>query len=352
MKENNKSFSTSSSNKASVKKSFSKKDKLTGLQKAAIFLISMGSEASSEILKHLKEKEIHQLVREIANIKKVDSDLKESILKEFQNITHEIYNTSMGGKDAAREMLEKTYGSEKADEMLSKMEITGRKPLQSLNNVDSEKIADVLKNEHPQTIAIVLAYLEPKKSAEVLKFIPTDMKADVVKRIALLRNSNKDLLNTIEDSLITKLEELPDKSEKAGGVNAIVNILNSGLNENTRKQILGELEDTDEELAEEIKSRLITFEDLIYLLDKDIQLILSKVDIDIVARALKVANDEVKEKILRNVSKRVYQHDIEPILSSGPMPLREIEQAQNEIVQVMISLINSGEIYFSSEYVL
>ncbi len=352
MREHKKSTSVSSSNKSFVKKSFGKKDKLTGLQKAAVFLISMGPEASSEILKHLKENEIQELVREIASIKKVDSELKESILKEFQSITQEIHNTSMGGKDTAKEMLEKTFGSEKAGEMMNRIETTSKKPLQSLNNVDPEKISQVLKNEHPQTIAIVLAYLEPKQSAEVLKHIPSDAKAGIVRRIASLRNSNKDLLNTIESSLIEKLEELPDKSEKAGGINAIVNILNSGLNEKTRKQILDDLEDTDTELADEIKRRLITFDDIIYLLDKDVQLILSKIDIDIIAKALKLSNDEVKEKILRNVSKRVYQEDIEPILSSGPMKAREIEQAQNEIVQVMRSLINSGEIYFSSEYVL
>ncbi len=349
MNENDKRSNINKSSSHVRKRHIEKSDKLSGLQKAAIFLISMGPKASSEIIKHLDEDEIHELVREISIIKSVDSELKEKILKEFQNLTLKISETTSGGDKVAKNILIKSYGEDKANEIIEK--VKGNKPLKDLNKVDPERISIVLKDEHPQTIATVLAFLEPKISGQVLSYIPKEIKPDIIRRIANLKNSNKDLLKTLEDSIINKLEKLPEKGEKAGGINAIVNILNSGISEKTSKIILQELEDSDEDLAEEIKKKLIKFEDIIFLLDKDVQKILSKVDNEIIARSLKLANDEVKEKIKSNISKRIFTDEIQPIINSGPMRVSDVEKAQTEIIKVMRELINKGEIFFSSEYV-
>jgi flagellar motor switch protein FliG len=349
MNENDKHFTPSQLSSHIKKRHVEKTEKLSGLQKAAIFLISMGPKASSEIIKHLNDDEIQQLVSEIAQIKSVDKELKEKILKEFQNISINLSETSSGGEKIAKDILSKSFGDEKADEIMDR--IKGNKPLSNLNKVDPERISMVLKDEHPQTIATVLAFLEPKISGQVLSYIPQEIKPDIIRRIAHLKNSNKDLLKTLEDSIINKLEKLPEKGEKSGGINAIVNILNSGLSEKTSKKIIENLEDTDSELADEIKKKLIKFEDVIFLLDKDVQKILSKVDNEIIAKSLKLANEEVKDKITSNISKRIYKEEIEPILSSGPMKVSEVEQSQTEIIKIMRELINSGEIFFSSEYI-
>jgi flagellar motor switch protein FliG len=351
MKNNNdKNTSSKASSSHIRKKDTAKTSKLSGIEKAAILLVSMGSEVSSQILKQLNENEVEELVQEIAKIDKVDKELKKSVLKEFQNLTNRIAEESYGGEDVAKQMIEKSYGKEKADEMLKRFEET-KKPLQKLNNKDPEKIAMVLQGEHPQTIAIVMASLSSKVSAQILSNLPEENRAEIIRRMSEIKQTNRYLLDTLEESLIKKLEELPDKAQKAGGVDAIVNILNSGISTQASKKILEDLEETDNDLAEEIKSRLVRFEDIIYLLDRDVQYILSQVDIETVGRALKLANEEVKNKILNNLSKRVYKEGIEPILSGKPIRVNEIEEAQSDIVKEMKKALDNGNIFFSDEYI-
>jgi flagellar motor switch protein FliG len=344
MKENNLSAKNISS--SNEKKELLPKNKLTGLQKSAIFLISMGQEASSEILKHLSEEEI----MEMAKIKKIDNELKESILKEFQAVTNKIAQASKGGKDFAKQVLQNSFGDDKANEIMKKVEQT-EKPLQSINRADPEKIATVVRNEHPQTIAIVIAFLEPKVGAKVLSHLPEELKPEVVKRIAQLKKSNKDIIKTIESTIIAKLQALPEKTEKTGGVDAIANILNSGISDKVRNKILDNLEDSEPELVNDIKRKLVKFEDIVFLLDRDVQLILSKVEVETIAKALKLANDSIRDKIISNVSKRVYEEYIDPILNKTPVKVSEIEASQGEIVKVMRELIQSQTIFFSNEYI-
>lgn len=318
---------------------------LTGRQKAAILLISLGPEISAEIFKHLREEEIEQLTLEIANVRKVDPAEKEAIMEEFYQICVAQEYITQGGIEYAKDILEKALGPEKAVDILNKLTASLQvRPFDFARKADPSQILNFIQNENSQTIALVLSYLQPEQASFILSALPQEKQADVAKRIAMMDSTSPEVISQVERVLEQKLSATVTQDyTSAGGIEAIVQILN-GVDRGTERTILDSLEIQDPELAEEIKKRMFVFEDIVNLDNRSIQRIIRDVDNNDLQLALKVASEEVREAIFRNMSKRMADTFREEMEYMGPVRLRDVEEAQTRIVATIRRLEEAGEI--------
>jgi len=318
---------------------------LTGRQKAAILLISLGPEVSAQIFKHLRDEEIEQLTLEIANVRKVDTAEKEAILAEFHQICLAQEYISQGGIAYAKEILEKALGSQKAIDIINKLTATLQvRPFDFARKADPAQILNFIQNENSQTIALVLSYLQPEQSSIILSSLPQEKQADVAKRIALMDSTSPEVISQVERVLEQKLSATVTQDyTSAGGIAAIVQILN-GVDRGTERTILDSLEIQDPELAEEIKKRMFVFEDIVSIDNRSIQRIIRDIENSDLQLALKVASEEVRDAIFRNMSKRMAETFKEEMEYMGPVRLRDVEEAQTRIVATIRRLEESGEI--------
>lgn len=326
------------------------REEYSGKEKAAMLLIALGPEKSAQIFKHLKEEEIEQLTLEIANIRTVSSQMKEKVLEEFYQICLAQQYIAEGGITYAKQILEKALGSEKALEVLNKLTVSLQvRPFDFVRKTDASQLLNFIQNEHPQAIALILAYLRPSQAATVLASLPQEKQADVARRIALMDRTSPDIIKEVERVLEKKLSSLVTEDYTAvGGVDAIVEIINS-VDRGTEKHIMETLEVEDTELAEEIKKKMFVFEDIITLDSRSIQRILREVDNNDLAIALKGSGDEVKNVVFANLSKRLSAMIQEDMEYMGPVRLRDVEDAQQKIVNVIRKLEEVGEIVISRD---
>jgi flagellar motor switch protein FliG len=318
---------------------------LNGRQKAAIFLVSLGSEISSEIFKHLREDEIEQLTFEIARLETVEPDFKDAILQEFQDLMMAQNFITTGGIDYARELLEKSVGSQKAIDIINRLTSSLQvRPFDFIRRTDPAHLLNFIQQEHPQTIALILAYLEPAKASIILQNLQPEIQSEVARRIATMDRTSPDVLREVERVLEKKLSTLSSEDyTAAGGVESIVEILNL-VDRSSEKSIIESLEDEDPDLAEEIKKRMFVFEDIVMLDDRAIQKVLREVDTQELAKALKSVDTEVQDKIFRNMSKRAAGMLKEDMEYMGPVRLKDVEEAQQKIVSIIRHLEDTGEI--------
>ncbi len=323
----------------------SSKKTLTGRQKAAIFLVSLGPEVSSEIFKHLREEEIEQLTFEIARLDKVEPSDKDKVLMEFQELMLAQEFITSGGIDYARDVLEKALGTQKAVDIINRLTSSLQvRPFDFIRRTDPSHLLNFIQAEHPQTIALILSYLDPNKASLILSSLPHEIQADVAKRIATMDRTSPEVLREVERVLERKLSTLASEDyTSAGGIDAIVEILNM-VDRGTEKTIIESLEDDDPELAEEIKKRMFVFEDIVLLDDRSIQKLLREVDQQELAKALKAVDTEVQDKIFRNMSKRAASLLKEDMEFMGPIRLKDVEESQQKIVNIIRKLEEAGEI--------
>jgi len=318
---------------------------LSGRQKAAILLITLGPEVSAQVFKHLRDEEIEQLTLEIANVRKVDSEEKNAILTEFHQICVAQEFLTQGGIAYAKEILERALGPAKAMEILNRLTATLQvRPFDFARKAEPMQILNFIQNENSQTIALVLSYLRPDQASAVLSSLPPEKQADVARRIALMDSTSPEVIAQIERVLEQKLSTTVTQDyTSAGGIEAIVQILN-GVDRSTERTILDSLEIQDPELAEEIKKRMFVFEDIVTLDNRSIQRIIREVDNQDLQLALKVASEEVREAVFRNMSKRMAETFKEEMEYMGPVRLRDVEEAQTRIVATIRRLEEAGEI--------
>ena len=318
---------------------------LSGRQKAAILLITLGPEVSAQIFKHLREDEIEQLTLEIANVRKVDSTDRDNILQEFHQICMAQEYISQGGIAYAKEILDKALGEDKAREVLTRLTATLQvRPFDFARKADPAQILNFIQNENTQTIALVLSYLQADQAAVILSSLPQEKQADVAKRIALMDSTSPDVITQIEHILEQKLSSTVTQDyTNAGGIDSIVQILN-GVDRGTERTILDALEIQDPELAEDIKKRMFVFEDIVSIDNRSIQRIIRDVENSDLQLALKVSSEEVREAVFRNMSKRMAETFQEEMEFMGPVRLRDVEEAQTRIVAIIRRLEESGEI--------
>ena len=321
---------------------------LTGREKAAILLISLGKEKASEIYKHLSEDEIEQLTLEIANLSKVESDIKDQVLEEFYQLCLAQNYISEGGIGYARDILERALGSQKALEIINRLTSSLQvRPFDFVRKADPSQILNFIQNEHPQTIALVLAYLRPEQAAAIISSLPQDKQVEVATRIALMDRTSPDVIKEVERVLERKLSAmLTTDFTNAGGIQALVDILLS-VDRGTEKHIMENLELQDSELAEEIRQRMFVFEDIVTLDNRSIQRFLREVDNNDLILALKGASEEVSRVIFANMSKRLQDMIKEDMEYLGPVRLRDVENAQQKIVNIIRQLEEAGEIIIS-----
>ncbi|GBG09592.1 flagellar motor switch protein FliG [Paenibacillus sp. MY03] len=318
---------------------------LSGRQKAAILLITLGPEVSAQIFKHLREDEIEQLTLEIANVRKVDSGDRETILSEFHQICLAQEYISQGGISYAKEILEKALGEAKAQDVINRLTATLQvRPFDFARKAEPAQILNFIQNENSQTIALVLSYLQSEQSSQILSSLPQDKQADVARRIALMDSTSPEVISQVERVLEQKLSATVTQDyTNAGGIDSIVQILN-GVDRGTERTILDALEIQDPELAEEIKKRMFVFEDIVNIDNRSIQRIIRDIENADLQLALKVASEEVREAIFRNMSKRMAESFKEEMEFMGPVRLRDVEEAQTRIVATIRRLEESGEI--------
>ncbi len=324
------------------------KSELGGLQKAAILLIALGPERSSTIFKHLKEDEIEQLTLEIANTRSIPTDTKDEILDEFYEICLAQKYISEGGINYAKELLEKALGHEKAMDVIGKLTASLQvRPFEFVRKTDASQLLNFIQDEHPQTIALILSYLPAGQSASIISSLAPDKQADVAKRIAQMDRTSPDVIKEVEKILEKKLSSLVNQDYTiVGGVDSIVDILNT-VDRGTEKHIMESLEIDEPELADEIRKKMFVFEDILSLDDKSIQRVLREVDNNELAVALKGSNEEVENVIFNNLSKRLVTMIKEDMDYMGPVRLKDVEEAQQKIVNIIRKLEDAGEIIIS-----
>lgn len=324
------------------------KSGLSGRQKAAILLITLGPEKSAQIFKHLKEEDIEQLTLEIANMRTVSPEEKESILQEFYQVCLAQEYISEGGISYAKEILERALGSQKALDVINKLTASLQvRPFDFVRKADPGQILNFIQGEHPQTIALILAYLKPQQAAGIISALPQDKQADVARRIAVMDRTSPDIIKEIERVLERKLSSMVTQDyTMAGGLSAIVDILNS-VDRGTEKYIMESLEVQDTDLAEQIRKRMFIFDDIITLDSRSIQRVIREVENGDWALALKSANEEVQKSVFTNMSKRLAEMIKEDMDYMGPVRLRDVEEAQQKVVNVIRKLEDAGEIVIS-----
>lgn len=321
---------------------------MTGRQKAAIFMVSLGPEKSAQLMKHLSEEEIEQLTLEIASVRTIKGEHLDGILEEFSQLFVASQYIAQGGIEYAKQVLERALGNEAALTIIGRLSSNLQiKPFDFVRKTDPSQLLNFIQGEHPQTIALIMSYLEPEQAAAILSALPAERQSDVARRIAIMDRTTPEIIREVENILEKKISTLGSQDYTlAGGIKSIVNILNN-VDRSTEKTILETLEVQDPELSEEIKKLMFVFEDIIKMDDRSIQMVLREVDSKDLSLALKGSSEEVASKIKKNMSKRAAQMLDEDIAFLGPVRIRDVEEAQQRIVNIIRRLEDSGEIVIS-----
>ncbi|MDY2790252.1 MAG: flagellar motor switch protein FliG [Lachnospiraceae bacterium] len=321
---------------------------LGGIEKAAILLIALGPEKSATIFKHLKEDEIEQLTLEIANTRSISPTVKEDVVDEFYEICLAQQYITEGGISYATDLLEKALGAEKARDVIGRLTASLQvRPFEFIRKTDATQLLNFIQDEHPQTIALILSYLSANQAAQIVSALPADKQADVAKRIAQMDRTSPDVIKEVEKVLERKLASLVNQDYTiVGGVDAIVDILNT-VDRGTEKNIMENLDIEEPELADEIRHKMFVFEDILTLDNRSIQRVLREVDNNELAIALKAANEDVQNIIFENLSSRLATMIREDMEFMGPVRMKDVEDAQQRIVNIIRKLEDSGDIVIS-----
>jgi flagellar motor switch protein FliG len=322
-------------------------EKIPGLRKAAILLIMIGEEASSPILRGLDEDEVQEISREIARVQSLTSEEAEGVLEEFYQMAVAHDYVVKGGIDYARKVLMNAFGPEQAKKMLDRlMKTLGNETLSfdALRKTDPQQLAKFIHSEHPQTIALILSHLNSSQAAGLLFSLPTELRADVALRMASLDQISPEIISKIAAVIGSKLKSLGELSREAyGGVHAVAEMFNR-LDSNTTKDILESIEQVNPSLVETIRHLMFVFEDLLLLDVNAVKEVLAKVDRKILTVALKGTSDQMKNHMLQAMSQRGAEMLREDMDALGPIKIKEVEGAQQQIIAVVRQLETEGVI--------
>lgn len=320
-------------------------EQLNGKQKAAVLLMSLDVDVAAKVFKELDMKEVELIAVEITNLRDLSPNIIEDVIEEFYQLMSASSYMVEGGLDYAQTLLEKTYGKDRAKEIIEKIRIlTTVRGFSILKKADPAQLASFLGKEHPQTIALILSHLPPDQSAEVLAELKEDMRAETVMRIATIGKVSPQLVNTVEH-VVDQIAEstLSQNLSTQGGAQLVANILNKSNNASA-KAMLENIEELDFNLAMEIKRLMFLFEDIVMIDDKGIQRILRDVDKRDLALALKVSDEKIQNKIFKNMSERAAVVVKEELDFMGSVKLKEVEAAQMRIVDIIKQLEDADEI--------
>ena len=318
---------------------------LTGLNRAAVLLICIGEEATARIFEELSDDEVRQVTRTMATIEHIPLDVKEKVFASFRDSQKRYAGLFVKGGDFAKKAIAATPGEQRANFLLDQfISGTETKSLETIALMAPRMVAGLLEQEHPQTVALVLSTQHIEHAAEILAHLPEKMRADVVYRISKIEKVSPEVLTRIEDALHREIGLVSGKAHKqVGGIDAVVGILNHMKN-NLESEILEEMEQSDPEMAEEIRKKMFTFEHLITLDGRSLQMILREVNNDSLTLALKTASEQMKEKIFANMSSRAADMIRDDLEVMGPVRLSEVELMQQSIVKIAMKLEEEGKL--------
>ncbi|MCB9060052.1 MAG: flagellar motor switch protein FliG [Halobacteriovoraceae bacterium] len=320
---------------------------LSGQEKAAILLSSLGVATTQLIFDHMRDNDVKRMINAMANIDKAPIWMIKRVLEEFYSHLNEdaalLFSDNRG-----RDFIINALGEDRAKQLLGQIVDVGTTiTLESLELVDTRTLANFLINEHPQTIALIVAHLSSERKVDVLRRLPEGLQAEVVLRVANLDYVSPELIAQLDDVLKTELSTLGSiDTNQLGGVEPIADMLNQ-MDKNSEKNIMSRVEEKDPELAEEIRKLMFVFEDLIYVDDKGIQNLLKEVDQQKLVIAMKTAPEEIKIKMFSNMSNRAAELLKEDLEALGPTKLSDVEKAQAEIVQKCKDLESQGKAFIS-----
>lgn len=321
---------------------------IPGKAKAAILLVFLGPETSGPIMQALTDQEIETLTIEIAKQRKVSTEEKLSVLLEFESLFMARKFYAEGGLETAKRLLEKTVGPGKALEILAKMGTSLQlQPFEAARTADPSQLATLIQNEQPQLIAMIMAYLQPEKAAVVLQSMDHDTQLEIAKRLALMDKTSPEITREVENFLEEKLSSIVGQDlTSVGGIDTVIRVLNA-VDRSTEKNIIETMEVQEPVLAEEIKKKMFVFEDVVLIDDRGLQRLFKEIDQKDLSIALKGVTDEVKEKFYKNMSKRAAEMLKEDMAYMGAVRMRDVDQAQQRIVQLVKKLEAKGEIIVS-----
>jgi len=317
-----------------------------GVRKAAILLIQLGKERAAQVMEHLTDGEVEMISAEIARLDRISSTETEQVLTEFRDLALAHAHISQGGFAFAQSLLEKSLGADRAKEIMERLHAAAvQMPFQFLHRADPAQLRGFIADEHPQVIALVLAHMTPDKASLLLSGLPAYQQAIVAHRIAVMDRTNPDIIRTVEAILERKLSSMlqPAEMSRVGGVDSLVNVINRS-DRPTERQIVEGLEGLDPDLADEVKSRMFMFEDIVGLDDRSVQQVLRQVDAGDLALALKGVSDAVRGKITTNLSERAAENLLEEVELLGAVRLAQVEEAQQSVIRTIRQLEEQGQI--------
>ena len=326
---------------------------LSGLQKAALLLIQIGKDRAARVMSEMNDDEVEALSAEIMRMSNVPREISAEVIDEFyeNSVVASSLQLGHGGLDYAQKVLEQTFGREKAEEIMERlMQGMQGQPFDFLKSADPREIVTLVSSEHPQTIALVLAHLRPDHAARVMAGLNPKLQGEVALRIAQMERANPEMVALVAESLQKKAEQVINSEEMqaVGGVEPLVDIINRA-DPGTEKMMLTGLEEHDEELADEVRSRMFVFEDIVMLEDRGIQLVLRQVDGAQLALALKGTNEDLRSRIMKNLSERARQNVMEEIDMLGAVRMSQVQEARAGIVQLIRKMEESGQIVIRRE---
>ena len=317
-----------------------------GVRKAAILLIQLGKEHASSVLGHLTDAEVEAVSAEVARLESISAAESEHVLAEFGELMTARAHIAQGGLGFAKNLLEQSLGSERAGEIMERLNAAAvQMPFQFLHRADPAQLRSFIANEHPQVIALVLAHMTPDKASLLLGGLPPELQAQVAHRIAVMDRTSPEIVRVVESTLERKLSSMlqPSDLSRVGGLDPLVNIINRS-DRSTERQIVEGLEALDSALADEVKSRMFMFEDIIQLDDRSVQLVLRSVDTAALALALKGVAENVRAKITGNLSTRAAENLLDEVEMLGTVRLTQVEEAQQGIIRTIRQLEEQGQI--------
>jgi flagellar motor switch protein FliG len=322
---------------------------MTGTRKAAIFLMVMGEDFTARVFQHLEDREIKILGEQMAQVKKVDSKTVSAVMNEF---SREMGDGSMGisGKDFLQKAVPKAFDTKKADDILGDLLSKGEeKSFEKLSNFNPHILANLLMTEHPQTIALILVNMKYQTAAEIIRLLPENIQGEVIIRISDLDDVPNDIVNEVHEVVDEMLADMGNETAASqGGIEAAAEILNN-LDHQTENTIFEKIESLREELADEIRQKMFVFSDLVTLDDRSIRALLKEISNDELILALKTSSEDLSEKIFSNVSQRAAEMMKEDMEVMGPVKLKDVEQAQLNIVKTARRLEEEGKIILGSK---
>jgi flagellar motor switch protein FliG len=317
---------------------------LTGPQKAAIFLLNMGEEFTTSFFKILDEKSIKKIGKYMSEISYIPSDVLKAVMDEFLNHFQDDMNVVVSGKDFLENVVSNSLEEEKAREIFKGIGHRNvNTPFIDLAYLPADNVVKMLVGEHPQTIALILSYLPQEKGAEILSLLPEETRSDVAFRVVKIENVQDELINELDEAIKKDIAKIGGATKQFDGVETLATILNE-VDRKTEESVMSHIEKEDTELAEKIRQKMFVFEDLLETEDKSFRDILQNVDNQSLSKALKTASEEMKQKIFKNLSERAAEMLKEDMEVMGPVRLREVEEAQQEIIRTAKRLESEGRI--------